>query len=217
MGWVVSFNPSNKNKIFDLSTEPSSFSIWSYQNLSNLKNPVNDARAMRDALQSRGFSVIYKENATKLDMKKLVNKFTNDLSYGGIGMYYFAGHGVNINGKNYLVGTDSSMDDEDVAEYDTLPLNYIIKKMKSSNNRLNIIALDACRNNPFGRSGGGGLAPIGNAKGIFVAYATESGSVASDGKNGENGLFTKYLIKHMNEPGNNLSKVFNIFEILTMP
>ncbi len=179
-----------------------------YQNLSNLKNPINDARAVRDALNHRGFSVIYKENATKREMKRLVKKFAHKLSRGGVGMYYFAGHGVSTNGKNYLVGTDSLMEAEDEVEYETLALNLVISKMKSAHNRLNIIVLDACRNNPFGRSGGGGLAPVGNAKGMFVAYATEAGAIASDGKNGKHGLFTKHLINYMNEPGVDLAKVF---------
>jgi len=169
-----------------------------YEHLSNLKNPINDARAIRDALRNRGFSVIYKENATKRDMKKLVKKFTHQLSKGGVGMYYFAGHGINVNGINYLVATDSLMDLEDEVEFEALSLNYVLKKMKHAKNRLNIVVLDACRNNPFGRSGAGGLAPISNAKGIFVAYATEAGAVASDGKNGKNGLFTKHLIRYIN-------------------
>ncbi len=179
-----------------------------YEHLSNLKNPINDARAIRDALRNRGFSVIYKENATKRDMKKLVKKFTHQLSKGGVGMYYFAGHGINVNGINYLVATDSLMDLEDEVEFEALSLNYVLKKMKHAKNRLNIVVLDACRNNPFGRSGAGGLAPISNAKGIFVAYATEAGAVASDGKNGKNGLFTKHLIRYINEPGIDLAKVF---------
>ena len=179
-----------------------------YKHLSKLKNPINDARAMRRTLQKRGFTVIYKENATKRDMKKLAKKFTHQLSSNGIGMYFFAGHGVNVGGQNFLVGTDSVLKDEDEVEYEALALNFLTKKMKNSKSRLNIIVLDACRNNPFGRSGGGGLAPVSNASGMLVAYATEAGSVASDGKSGKNGLFTKHLITAMNESGADLAKVF---------
>lgn len=179
-----------------------------YENLSILKNPINDARAMNKILQDRGFKTIYKENANKKEMKKLVKKFSNELSKGGVGMYFFAGHGVNVEGKNYLIGTDSLMEDKDEVEFETLSLNYITAKMKSAGNRLNIIVLDACRNNPFGRSGGGGLAPISNASGIFVAYATEAGSVASDGKTGKNGLFTRHLIENIKLPGDDLARVF---------
>jgi len=179
-----------------------------YKKMSKLENPVNDARSMRQALKSRGFEVIYKENATKRDMKKLVKKFSQKLSRGGVGMYFFAGHGVNVDGRNYLVAVDSVMDEADEVEYEALALDYVTNKIKKSGNRLNIIALDACRNNPFSRSGGGGLAPIGNAKGLFVAYATEAGAVASDNKKDKNGLFTKHLLTSMKQPGAELSKVF---------
>jgi hypothetical protein len=179
-----------------------------YKHLSILTNPLNDARLMRSVLQKRGFEVLYKENATKKDMKKLVKKFTHKLSRGGVGLYYFAGHGVNVSGQNYLIGTDSLMDDEEEVEYETLALNYITKKMQSAGNRLNIIILDACRNNPFHRGGGGGLAPISNARGMFIAYATEAGKVASDGGSIKNGVFTHYLVKNLKVKGAKLYEVF---------
>lgn len=178
-----------------------------YENLSKLKNPVNDARAIRNTLKQRGFNVIYKENATKKEMKKLVKKFAHQLSSGGVGMYYFAGHGVSVSGRNYLVGIDSLLEEEDEVEYETLALNYVSTKMEHANNRLNIIVLDACRNNPFGRSGGGGLSAH-TAKGTFIAYATGVGKVASDGKSGKHGLFTKHLINSINEAGSDLAAVF---------
>jgi len=179
-----------------------------YSNLSRLKNPINDARVMKNVLKNRGFDVIYKENASKRDMKKLLKNFAYKLKSGGVGLYYFAGHGVSVDGHNFLVGTDSLMDDKDEVEYETLALNYITKKMKAANNRLNIIILDACRNDPFARGGSGGLAPVSNARGMLVAYATEAGSVASDGKSGKNGVFTKYLVKNMKEKGATIERVF---------
>ena len=179
-----------------------------YEHLSKLKNPINDAKAMKDALIKRGFEVIYKENANKKDMKKLLAKFAYKLKPEGVGLYFFAGHGVNVEGNNYLVATDSIMDSKEDVEFETYALNRITKKMKAANNRLNIVILDACRNDPFSRSGGGGLAPVGNAKGMFVAYATEAGSVASDGGDGVNGIFTKYLIEHMEEKGATIERVF---------
>ena len=179
-----------------------------YEHLSKLKNPINDAKAMREALIKRGFEVIYKENANKKEMKKLLARFAYKLKPEGVGLYFFAGHGVNVNGNNYLVAVDSLMDSKEDVEFETYALNRITKKMKAANNRLNIVILDACRNDPFSRSGGGGLAPVGNAKGMFVAYATEAGSVASDGGDGKNGLFTKHLIKHMQEKGATIERVF---------
>ena len=178
-----------------------------YQNLSVLKNPINDARSIKEALQRRGFEVIYKENATRRDMKKLISTFSHKLSYGGVGLYYFAGHGINVEGQNYLVAVDSSMESKEDVEYESYALNRITRKMQSAHNRLNIVILDACRNDPFSRGGTGGLAPIGNAKGMFVAYATQAGNVANDGAKGH-GVFTKRLIEHMREEGATIEKVF---------
>lgn len=179
-----------------------------YTNLSKLKNPLNDAKAMKQSLEARGFEVLYQENANNATMRKLIKKFSKRIAKGGIGLYYFAGHGINIDGRNYLVGTDASMDDKDEVAYQNIALDYLTTKMKSAKNRLNIVILDACRNDPFSRGAKGGLAPVSNAKGIFVAYATEAGSVASDGRHGKHGLFTKYLIKHMQTAGADISKVF---------
>jgi len=178
-----------------------------YEKLATLKNPINDARAMRRALQKRGFSVMYKENASKREMKKLIKKFTYKLKAGGVGLYYFAGHGVNVSGQNYLVATNSDLDSKSDVEYEAYALNRITKKMQNAKNRLNIVILDACRNDPFSRGSGGGLAPIGNAKGIFVAYATQAGAVAADGS-GKNGVFTRRLIEEMSEKGATIERVF---------
>jgi uncharacterized protein (TIGR02145 family) len=170
-----------------------------YKNLSTLKNPINDARAMKSVLTQRGFEVIYSENASKTQFKKMVKRFGTKISKGGVGLFYFAGHGIQVNGENYLVASDSNIADKDEVEFETIALDYVTKKMKNARNRFNVLILDACRNDPFSRSGGGGLAPLGNARGIFVAYATEAGSVAKDGS-GSNGVFTKNLIRYMNEP-----------------
>jgi len=178
-----------------------------YQNLSVLKNPINDARSIKNELQKRGFEVLYKENATKRDMQKLIKSFTNKLTSGGVGLYYFAGHGINVEGQNYLVSIDSNMDSKEDVEYESYALNRITKKIQNAHNRLNIVILDACRNDPFSRGGSGGLAPIGDAKGIFVAYATQAGNVASDGGSGH-GVFTKHLIQYMSEEGAPIEKVF---------
>jgi uncharacterized protein YcfL len=165
--------------------------------LSKLRNPINDAKAIKEVLESRGFDVIFKENSTKKDMKTTLNSFYEKISKGGVGMFYFSGHGIEVDGQNYLIPIDAKLDEKSDAEFEAISLNKITKKMQNARNRLNIVVLDACRNDPFSRSAGvGGLAksePIG----LFVSYATGAGSVASDGKEGENGLFTKYLVKNM--------------------
>ena len=186
----------------------------SYQNLTDLKNPVNDARLMRDMLKQRGFSVIYKENVNKKDMRKLLKDFAHDITKGGIGFYYFAGHSVNVNGKINLVGVDSSIDNRNHVEREVVVLNNIIKKMRNAHNRLNIIVLDTCRNiiksndHHYARGVNGGLTSISNTRGIFIASATADGEVARDGKNGAYGILTKHLVVNFNKQGASLREIF---------
>ena len=165
--------------------------------LSKLRNPINDAMAIKKILQSRGFEVIYKEDSIKREMKSILKRFYEKIGAGGVGLFYFSGHGIEVDGQNYLIPIDAKIDEKSDAEFEAISLNKITKKMQNAKNRLNIVILDACRNDPFSRSvGTGGLAkaePIG----LFVSYSTGAGSVASDGKSGENGLFTKYLVKNM--------------------
>lgn len=155
---------------------------------------------MRDVLQAKGFDTsLYAENVTKTDFKKMIKRFGTKIATGGVGLFYFAGHGLQVGGRNFLMATDSRADEEDDVEFESIALEYITKKMQRACNRFNVIILDACRNNPFKRGGDNGLAPVGNARGIFVAYATEAGKSALDGS-GEHGIFTKHLIDSINRP-----------------
>ncbi|WP_321779582.1 SUMF1/EgtB/PvdO family nonheme iron enzyme [Sulfurimonas sp.] len=179
--------------------------------LSNLQNPINDARAMRSKLKNLGFKVYYGENLTVRQMDKKLRKFSSKLSNGGVGLFFFAGHGVESRGRNYLIGKDSNLDHKDEINYESLELNKVLDKMKNSGNRLNIVLLDACRNDPFSRSGGGGLAKS-TAKGTFIVYATSPGDVASDG-NGKHGAFTQQILKHIDAKGLTLERVFKRVKI----
>jgi hypothetical protein len=135
-----------------------------------------------------------------------LEKFYKKIKNGGVGLFYFAGHGMELEGKNYLIPIDATPKKRIDVEFDSLPLDRITKNMQRANNRLNIVILDACRNNPFIRGGDGGLAksePIG----LFLSYATEAGRVALDGERGGHGLFTENLIKYIKEPLN-LQQVF---------
>ena len=169
-----------------------------YESFIKLKNPINDARAMRDSLKRKKFEVIYLENVSQKKFKRAIKKFTNKLSAGGVGLFYFAGHGIQVNGENFLIPSDADIADRDDVDGESVPIAYLTKKLKKAGNRLNIIILDACRNDPFSRGASGGLAPI-SARGTYIAYATEAGKVAKDGV-GEHGVFTKNLIKYMEEP-----------------
>ena len=175
--------------------------------LGKLRNPINDAKAMKNKLKTLGFKVYYGENLTVREMRKKLRSFGTQLKKGGVGLFFFAGHGVESNGENYLIGKDSNLIAEDEIEDETLELSRVLNKMKKSGNRLNIILLDACRNDPFSRSNGGGLAKVQNAKGMFIAYATSPGEVASDGKD-KNGVFTKQIIKHIDAEGIPIGRMF---------
>ena len=188
-----------------------------YTHLEHLKNPLNDARLMKETLEKGGFSIIYKENAKIRDMKTLLREFTYKIRKGGIGFYYFAGQSVNVDGKNYLAGIDASLDNKNYINHEAIPLNTIIKKMNKADNRLNIIVSDTCRNtialnrfgnNHFGRGVGKGLLSLANTKDIFIAYSTASGEISRDGTHSSHGILTKYLVKNLQKTGASIKEIF---------
>jgi hypothetical protein len=177
---------------------------------SPLKNPVNDARAIAQTLQALGFQVILKENINQVEMKRAVREFGEKIKNGGIGLFYFAGHGVQVKGQNYLVPIGAQITKEEEVEYEGLDVGFVMAQMESAKNRMNIVILDACRNNPFARSyrsESNGLASISAPSGTLIAYATAPGSVASDGT-GDNGLYTRELLFNMRTIGLNIEEVF---------
>ena len=176
-------------------------SDYDNKKLSKLTNPINDSRAVRDKLKDRGFEVLYLENGTQREIDKIVKRFKTKLNHSSVGLFYFAGHGIEVKNKNYLIPIGADISDEVDVKYEALAVDEIVDRMKDSNTRLNIVVLDACRNNPFKR-GSGGLAPMSNAKGTLIAYATDSGSTASDNSSETNGLFTKHFLKALDEPLN---------------
>ncbi|MDQ7061040.1 MAG: caspase family protein [Sulfurimonas sp.] len=180
---------------------------YSSDRLPYLRNPINDAKAMRSKLQTLGFTVYYGENLSVRGMDKKLRSFSSSLSKGGVGLFFFAGHGVESQGKNYLMGKDSALVTKSDIAYESLELNKVIDTMKNSGNRLNIVLLDACRNDPFSRSGGGGLAKVDNARGMFIAYATSPGDVASDGS-GKHGVFTQEILNNIDAQGVSIHNVF---------
>lgn len=178
---------------------------------SPLSNPVNDVRLMESALKEAGFTVLKAENASIREMRRLVRDFGDKLkTSGGVGLFYFAGHGVQVRGENYLVSTDSDIRNEDEVADDSVNANVILEKMQNAGNRMNLIVLDACRNNPFAvksRSAASGLATMSAPSGSLVAYSTAPGSVASDGA-GKNGLYTEHLARVIRQPGLPVEEVF---------
>lgn len=170
-----------------------------------LNNPVNDARAMAQALENTGFTVILKLDATQPEFMSALRDFGNRLKDGGpgtAGLFYFAGHGMQIKGRNFLIPVGANIEHEDEVTYQALDAQAVMDKMESAGNGTNIVILDACRNNPFARSfrsASQGLAQMDAPLGTFVAFATAPGSVASDGA-GANGLFTAHLLNVMRKP-----------------
>lgn len=175
-----------------------------------LRNPVNDARAVSEALKACGFQVAKLENADRNAMFTAVRDFGTKIMQGGVGLFYFAGHGMQVKGKNYLipVGADIRMEDEVAVQ--ALEVDLVLAKMESARNRLNLLILDACRNNPFGRSfrsSASGLAQMDAPVGSYVAFATAPGKTAFDGS-GVNGLYTQHLLANLRTPGLKVEDVF---------
>lgn len=178
---------------------------------SPLKNPVNDASDIATSLQKLGFTVILKKNVNIKEMEASIQDFGNRLKLGGVGLFYFAGHGLQVNGINYLIPVGAKIDKESDIKYEAVDAGKILDEMANAANGFNIVILDACRDNPFHRqfrSVSRGLAIVGSApKGSYISYSTSPGQVALDG-DGRNSPFAAALIKYMKEPGWTIEQVF---------
>jgi len=175
-----------------------------------LKNPVQDAKAMAEALRRCGFQVTLLENAARTRMVQALRDFGQTIQGGGVGLLYYAGHGMQVKGKNYLVPVDADLASEDEVPYNTLDADAVLAKMESARNRLNILILDACRNNPFARSfrsSAQGLAQMDAPAGSYIAFATSPGRTAADGA-GSHGLYTQHLLDQLARPGIKVEDVF---------
>lgn len=177
---------------------------------SPLKNPANDATDMAAALKELGFKVTLRTDASQRQMKQALREFAQDLRRGGVGLFYFAGHGVQSKGRNFLIPIGANVETEAELEDESVDANLVLSYMDEAQNRVNIVVLDACRNNPFARSfrsASRGLAQMDAAKGSFVAFATAPGSVAADG-DGRNGVYTEHLLASLKQPDGDIDKVF---------
>ncbi len=177
---------------------------------SPLKNPVNDARAMADLLEKLKFRVDLVVNGDRRKMLRTLSQFSRRLRKADVGLFYYAGHGIQVKGRNYLVPVDAILETESDVEFEALDLGRVLGKMDDAGCPLNIVILDACRDNPFSRSfrsAGKGLAMVDAPRGTLLAFATAPGSVAADG-NGRNGIYTRNLLANMNQPGLSIEEVF---------
>ena len=172
-----------------------------------------DSQAVSAALKQHGFSITQVNNPK--DRRALEEAFTSFIDKYGLKkenrlLFYFSGHGIQVSGRNYLIPVKYTITSEDDVEYESVDAGRVLAKMKAARNGMNIVILDACRNNPFPssfRSASQGLATINAPSGTFISYATAPGSVASDGS-GNIGLYTGELIRHMKSPGLKLEEVF---------
>jgi len=177
---------------------------------SPLKNPANDARAMAATLRRLGFEVDERINLGYFEMNKAVEGFGKKLRSGGVGLFYYAGHGMQVNGANYLIPVDAQIEDENEVRFKAVDAGLVLAKMEQAKSDVNLVVLDACRDNPFSRSfrsASHGLASMDAPNGTFIAYATAPGKTAADG-DGKNGLYTAELVKVLETPGIPVEQVF---------
>ena len=183
----------------------------SYAGNAALTNPGNDAQAMASALKQLGFTVVELRNGGKSEMTEALSKVRSALSgKQGVGMLYYAGHGLQLDWRNYMVPVDAKLSSAADVIAQAVDVNSVLEAFKSAGNRMNILVLDACRDNPFAATASGkGLAPVDAPPGTFLAYATAPGNVAQDGDaKGGNGLYTQYLLEELKRPTTRIEDVF---------
>lgn len=172
-----------------------------YENVRALRNPANDAEDVSRKLEASDFKVIREVDCTHAEMDRALRSFKRRLGESDVGLFFFAGHGIQIEGENYLAAIDTLATDEIEAKHSSLALNKVIEVMGRSKCSTSIIILDACRDNPFERAWhraieARGLASVYAPKGTLIAFATSPGQTASDGP-GRNGAYTQALLQHL--------------------
>jgi hypothetical protein len=186
-----------------------------YQNVTRLDNPVNDAKLMADALKSLGFKLI--GEGPQLDLEKAgfdsaVQAFGNQLQGAEVGLFYYAGHGVQVRGSNYLVPISANPTREADVDFQMVDAALVLRQMEAAGTKLNVVMLDACRNNPFGgrglRASIGGLTQMPAPEGTLISFATQPGNVAQDGTDGDS-PYTKALAEIIRRPGLDVFQTFN--------
>jgi formylglycine-generating enzyme required for sulfatase activity len=199
-----------------------------YRNVTPLENPANDAKLLSDTLRGLGFTLV--GGGAQLDLDKTafdrtVQAFGRQLAGADVGLFYYAGHGLQVHGSNYLVPVDANVTKEADIDFQMLDTNLVLRQMEGAGTRLNIVILDACRNNPFGGRGlavgraqdpgtirlrdtSSGLAQMQAPEGTLISFATQPGSVAQDGAGG-NSPFSRALAETIRKPGLGIFDAFN--------
>lgn len=186
-----------------------------YEHAGELANPLNDADDIAGKLETLGFEVVKGTDLDFTGMRRTVRDFVNSLKDADIALFYYAGHGLQVRGRNYLVPVDAQLRSENDIDFEAMPISLVMSAMERLS-KTNLIFLDACRNNPLARnlarsmgtrsaSVGNGLARIGSGVGTLVSFSTQPGNVALDGE-GRNSPFTAALVEHLGHPGEDISQ-----------
>ena len=178
----------------------------------DLMNPVHDADDFGAKLKGYGFEAIVVTDCTAKEMEKSLKLFRASLDKHDVGLFFFAGHGMQIEGSNYLLALDTDMDSETDAKHSSLSLDKVVDVMSKSTAATKIIILDACRNNPWERkwqrsAATRGLASVYAPKGTIIGFATSPGETAGDG-DGRNGTYTAALLDHIDAPDCSIETMF---------
>ena len=186
-----------------------------YMSVPRLDNPRNDARLMADTLRSLGFTIVGggpQLDLTEQTFRQVVQDFGRQLEGADVGLFYYAGHGVQVRGSNYLVPVDANPVREVDVDFQMLDANLVLLQMEGAGTKLNLVILDACRNNPLAgrslRSAASGLATMQSPEGTLISFATQPGSVAQDGSDGHS-PYTEALAQTMRKPGLDIFRTFN--------
>ena len=170
----------------------------------SLANPVNDATDIAKTFEELGFEVILRQNLNKREMEEEIEAFSRKLRNGSVGIFYYAGHGIQVDGENYLIPIKAKLQNEKDARYDAVPLGKALNAMEASGNLWNFVIVDACRDNPFYRRWNRtikmGLTASIPPNGTIIAYSTKAGSVAADGVGQRNSPFTSALLEKIKTP-----------------
>jgi formylglycine-generating enzyme required for sulfatase activity len=176
-----------------------------------LQNSVRDAQAMKTVLEAAGFTVRMELNTVQQKLEEAIDAFVATVRPGDVALFYYSGHGIQLQDENYLIPVDFQAPTAVVAKYKSFPINRLLESLEAAGASIDIVILDACRDNPYRsiRSGSGGLAPMQAGRGTYLAFATAPGKTASDNAGGQNGLFTGALVSYLRQPGYSLDDVFN--------
>ena len=192
-----------------------------YDHLPALVNPPNDARLMAATLEGLGFEVLERVDVDQHDMKRAIQEFGRRLESAGedtVGLFYFAGHGVQAKGVNYLIPVAARIEREPDLEIEAIPLDWVLAQAEAARNRMNILILDACRDNPVARSvrsAARGFTAVDAPRGTLIAYATSPGDVALDGT-GRNSPYTQALAETISQPGLVAESAFRTVRVKVM-